>query len=425
VLFSGVVIALTTGYVQLLLMLTFDWGDCITIGSMEKKCEGPDVKHGFLGAIVTMVLGICFAFFLEGMKGLANAFGDFAASWYNFEYTIDRQLLANTYAVWLQCVNQCAPLMIYGLLFVTPWPGSAHEDSPANANADCSDLLTFNIVGQSSFFCLSRRIGADRRRHVYRNMLTGPLLVSPFVRLIMTVYLPMLLRRLNYYQVSDPTPVPGLRRLMFLRRLWGALARLLGLIFVFDGESVGGIKFVTVGDPFVVSPAEEAAGGEAGTEKLEPEAPGAQARGDSGRLAPQDSEPLVSQVSQGTHSWKLRGGTEEILLRDTLQEVKLREFDVEKEIVEMQIVLVFVVMFAPIAPEGVFTMLLGRIIESKLELSKLLFVKRRPFPDQGGSVIEMHKGVRMFLFVLICVKVLWSLALTFMMYPKDLGGVSS
>ncbi|CAK0813137.1 unnamed protein product [Prorocentrum cordatum] len=176
--------------------------------------------------------------------------------------------------------------------------------------------------------------------------------------------LPMAARRLSGHRVH----FMGTCRL--LGDAFNVLKRLLVLAFAYDADSVGGLKFVLAGDPWEEASALAAADGE----------------------------------------W---------LLDDALQEVRLKEFEPDDEVMEVKLSVLFVIMFAPIMPEGVFTTLLGRMVENWGDLAKLIFARRRPFPDHGTSVAAMHVEVRGFLASAVALKASWSLVLSFVVFSNE------
>ncbi|CAK0851071.1 unnamed protein product [Prorocentrum cordatum] len=371
-------------YLQLLVWLWYDWGDCITLG-----CNSPDEKHGFIGVVAGISLDVGFGLVIVMIRALANLFGSWAATCHNAEFAIDRRIIAKVYTMLVEAVDTILALLLFGLLFVTPWSGSVQHDLP---EADCSDAMLYGLVGRSSFSCLVRRVSVDNRRWVYRQMMRGPLMMLPFIRLLLKCVIPMVARLLNKYEVPPRGPCRCPSDAI------NALIRLMGLIFAFDGDSVGGFRFVFSGDPF--SSSRKAA-----------EAP---------PPASADLDGQDAALADGAE------GTEQ-LLDDALEEMKLKEFEVDEEMNEVKLSLLFLVMFGPIAPEGVFTTLLAKMMESWFDLSKLLFLKRRPFPDkgtqksnwgedQGMSVAVMHFRMKAFIVVTIVAKVVWSFVLSFVVF---------
>jgi len=359
VLFTLFVFSVTFGYVQMLAWFDFTWGACTT-----QECQSAGTKHTLLGVAIEISVAVGFALIMTLLRAVARWFGHWAATWHNFEFAIDRILVAKAYTQLVASVDTIGAFVLFGLLFVTPWPDAAGGDPAELADADCSDVLFYSVLGTNAFECVIRGVGLDRRRAVYRTMMRGPLMVTPFIRILTKCVLPMAARRLSGHRVH----FMGTCRL--LGDAFNVLKRLLVLAFAYDADSVGGLKFVLAGDPWEEASALAAADGE----------------------------------------W---------LLDDALQEVRLKEFEPDDEVMEVKLSVLFVIMFAPIMPEGVFTTLLGRMVENWGDLAKLIFARRRPFPDHGTSVAAMHVEVRGFLASAVALKASWSLVLSFVVFSNE------
>lgn len=429
-LFTCLVTFVALCYIQFMAWLTFDWGDCIAL-----QCRSPDEKYGFFGVLAEITLDVGFALLFVTLRAVAGLYGNWAAKRHFLQFAIDRKMIAKMYSLLVECVDTIGAFSLFGLLFVTPWRGSAQHDSPELVESNCSDALLYDLVGRSSFFCLARQIGVDRRRELYRRMLLGPFMVAPFIRILVKFVIPMVVHRWNQYESDVPCGCIN-ATVNFLRRV-------LAFIFVFDSDSVGGLRFVLFGDPLAgsmkakVAPpplfagSRMAAGAAAavplgGAEAAPPPPPpGADAvdeGGESSKLlgsAPQETADAAEGAAAPGAVARRRSSSSlavDQLLDSALQEMQLKEFEVDAELLEVKLNFLFVIMFASIMPEGVFTTLLGRMLESWTDLTKLLFLKRRPFPDQGMSIAVQHYWMKTFIAVAIVVKVVWSILLSFFVY---------
>merc|ERR1711990_1261357 len=112
-------------------------------------------------------------------------------------------------------------------------------------------------------------------------------------------------------------------------------ARLLGVLFAYEGDSVGGlVGYMRRGFPF-------------------------------SRLAVKDGMDGPGP------------------LNEALEQLVRKRYDPSDELLEVQLSMVFVVAFAPIMPAGVVATLIAKIIQSQMELMKMLHVCKHASP-QGG-----------------------------------------
>jgi hypothetical protein len=84
---------------------------------------------------------------------------------------------------------------------------------------------------------------------------------------------------------------------------------------------------------------------------------------------------------------------------------------------ELKLYFVWVILFVPIMPMGIFTMLVARLVESHTDLGKLLFARRRIFPQRD----EVARNSQIALgWCAISIGVAWSLALSFLTYNNEI-----
>jgi len=317
------------------------------------------VKHGFLGWLSEVVVDIVMAILFESLNAVGSLFGQFAARLSNQELLMDRERTIRTFTLLIEGIGKIAPWVLLGIFFVPQWSEQAESDI---ANADCSDLLTYRLIGKSSFQCLARRIDVDRRRAVFQMMLKGPFVVAPFISILMKVIVPVTAMSLDCLA----------RKAVCCCRCFDVvgdgIARILGIIFAYDGDSVGGaITFIGKGYPF--------------------------SHGESG------------QKQEVT---------------DALQQLIRKEFGPRDELLEVRLSLLFVITFAPIQPAGVFFTLLAKLLESHTDLTKMLFVRRRFFPQRGAEAANMHGMHRRFFIGVLMFKVAWSTWLSVVTYNDEL-----
>jgi len=294
---------------------------------------------------------------------LSQLFGERVAAFHNYECLLQHEVVARMYSIALEAVGKISPFVIIGLFFVPQW----HRPPEPGVNikeADCSDLITYQLIGQSALPCLARRLSTERRREIFRLMLKGPFVVAPFISILVKVIIPLVARQLNSF--ADAT--------MICCRCCDAviegIARILSLIFAYDGDSVGCFRFVFQGNPF---------------RKVE------QSDGDKLDLA--------------------------------LQQVLLKPSNAEDELLEVKLSFLFVMSFAPVMPWGVFPTLLAWLLETQTDLTKLLYARRRVFP-RPGRTLKLHSTQREFIVGACCFYVAWALALIFVTYNDEIWQLS-
>merc|ERR1719161_3068566 len=87
------------------------------------------------------------------------------------------------------------------------------------------------------------------------------------------------------------------------------------------------------------------------------------------------------------------------------------------ELLELKLSFLWVVLFAPIMPAGVIPTLLARIIESNSDLAKMLFVRRRSFPEPGKTARRLQL---VFMASAVAIAAAWSAMLSAVTYNDDL-----
>jgi len=346
-------------YVQFNAWLAFDWGDCIKLG-----CRDPQVKHGFLGWLSEVAADIVMALLFESMSAIGSLFGKFAAWLSNYELLVDHERTIRMYKLLIEAIGKIAPWVLLGIFFVPQW----YKPESDRANSDCSDLLAYRLIGQSSFSCLVRRIDVERRRDVFWMMLKGPFMVAPFISILVKVIIPVAARSLDCLA----------RKVVCCCSCFDVVAdgvaRILGIIFAYDGDSLGGdIKFISKGYPF--------------------------------------SQPVVSDSDSVQ---------KQEVVNDALRQLIRKEFEPQDELLEVRLSLLFVTVFAPIRPAGVFFTLLAKLLESQTDVSKMLFVRRRAFPRRGAEAVLMHNMHTTFFIGVLIFKAVWSAWLSGVTYNDEL-----
>merc|ERR1712079_891713 len=144
------------------------------------------------------------------------------------------------------------------------------------------------------------------------------------------------------------------------------ILRLATLIFTYQGDGVGGFTFVMRGAPYAPIPEELPA-------------------------APR--------------------------LRAALDQVKLKIFMVEDELMEIEMSLLWVTFFIPILPIGVIFTMIARLVEINSDVTKMLYVRQRPVPTDDRLMRREMNGYAWCVAVASCG---WTAGLSLITYNNDL-----
>uniref|UniRef100_A0A7S1R3E9 Uncharacterized protein n=1 Tax=Alexandrium catenella TaxID=2925 RepID=A0A7S1R3E9_ALECA len=208
------------------------------------------------------------------------------------------------------------------------------------------------------------------RRWVFESLMRGPFIVAPFINIVVKAIIP---KAAGCLDRSCGRPLRR-SRFAWLGPARGIL-RFMTLIFTYDGKRVGCLAFVCRGGPF---------------------AP----------LAPDLPEREVAEAA--------------------LEQFKMKPFEVEEELMEIEMTLLWLVFFMPLLPGGVIVTMVAKLAEVSTDLTKLLFVNRRPVPVDD---VAMRREISTYAWCVVVTGLAWTLGLSLVTYNDDLykwgyGGVS-
>jgi len=386
------------------LWLAYEWGDCINLG-----CRDPEEKYGFWGWLAGICPGILEAILFEAFKGFSGLTVDFLCWIRHFKNSVKRRAFYAGAALVLESVGKLGTFGILAFLFVPEWDDetelaglpddflllSAIDQRIARNNVDCSDLPEVQILGRGSLRCLRRRLDPSYRRWLFMKAMKGPFVVAPFIAILIKVLLPMVLRLwvacMHRYERRKRRRGQG--RPCCCYHIWVGIVRIAALIFTFDCANVGGLKFILHGHPF--------ADGERPVEvKSEEEA---EARQRAAEAEPKEPELPVAEVRQAV-SQALR-----------------RKAEPRNAMLDMQLSIMWVAFFTPIWPWGCLPTLLAWVLHTRSDWGKLLYVKRRTFPNPA----EINRPLTIrFLYVIAHWAVLWHVGLSVLVYNSWLTNVT-
>mmetsp|Transcript_90442 Transcript_90442/g.286594 ORF Transcript_90442/g.286594 Transcript_90442/m.286594 type:complete len:299 (-) Transcript_90442:13-909(-) len=264
-----------------------------------------------------------------------------------------------------EAIGKVVPYVFLGIVFVPQYYQPI--DDP---KADCSDLLGYRLIGKSAFQCVRRRVPMARRRTVFKLFMKGPFVVAPFISILMKAIVPLVARFLDLAAEKAANS----KRLRCFAYCSGWVWRLLGLIFAHDGDSVGCLRYVFKGTPF-------------------------------GPMTLQKSEALADDPQ-----------LKEKKLQDGLRQGVRKLFEPIDELLELKLSLLWILFFAPVMPIGVLPTLGARLLETRSDLTKMLLVRRRGFPEESEW---LHITQRSFVLCVVVFAVLWSGTLSLVTYNNE------
>lgn len=390
-LFSFLVGSILLLVLQINIFLTWDWGDCLRLG-----CFDPEEKHGFWGWLAEVCSDILLAIVFEGLLSLAKVAGEKVATLQNHEWLDEHKAAAIMHSVIVEALGKVGPFVLLAFLFVPEWSNTA---ATARIDADCSDIPGFDLVGVSYLPCLRRKLSPEVRRFIFVRTTKGPFIVAPFVAILMKVIVPWVAERFE-----ETASVLRCRCSVGVLR---GITRILALIFSYDSESVGCLSFLRRGWPFgavsleVALPSTEQSGSRVrailsfviGLESDDPDGFDLEA----------DTKGIADQRLKATHK----------ALRQSIK----KQFDPLDELLELKLSFLFVAFFAPVRPVGVFPTLAARLLETHADLTKMLFVRRRPFPESAHVAHTTQEG---FAWGTAIATTIWSIGLSLITYNNNL-----
>lgn len=107
----------------------------------------------------------------------------------------------------------------------------------------------------------------------------------------------------------------------------------------------------------------------------------------------------------------------ERFLGQAVQQGVRKPFEAADELMEMKMNFIWIMFFLPVMPIGIFPTVFARLIEVKTDLTKMLFIRRRTFPDED----RLYRMTQQALVRLsVCASLGWSVGLSLITYNDDL-----
>lgn len=412
--------AVLLGVLQLHIFLVYDWGDCVRL-----QCRDAQVLHGFWGWAAEVGVDMLLAIVFELFFALGPMIARLLANLRNFKFRTQKRIVKESLVVVLACVERLGTFAIFGILVVPQWVEPTGK--VANPYVDCSQFL----FGKADFFCLQKQLPLDARRAIFLRSLRGPFMVAPFVAILMKAVVPAAsealeraTRTIKCFTRMRCAPVRG-------------LARIAALIFAYDSDNVGFLRFIWFGWPWKrkkddLETEEERAAASSNEKERTKAAIRALKRQTLMHRTPLDldeeeegkaSEPASPLRRRTTVKIQLVDQEDESLTRppdhikEALEQGARKVFNAQEMLLEFEMNMIWILFFGPLYPIGVCATLVAAHLSVKRELSRLCLVKRRSLPEPDGIGRSLQRG---FLPAAILASTGWSAALSMLTYNDEL-----
>jgi len=383
-------------YVMFIMYIIYSWGDC---DSMSPPCTDPGVKHGFLGTIVEILCDITLAIIFELFGAVSGALGQALAKALNQKKMEDRMFTAASVGLLLAALERVSYLMILAIIFVPQYEEPIDDEIDASAT-DCFKGGLW-IFDQTVFACIRGKLPYTQRMYLLEKLVKGPFIVAPFVSILVKVIIPIVAERVDFWSRRCACCCSCCEVVM------DGIARILSLIFVYDGSFVGGPKMIFKGWPF-----SDLAVVDSRLTVDEPE------------VDLDIRDPLLDQRSCRCCSKVTVRGSDACTLRNRLylllQQGARKPYEPAGELLNIKTNILFVAFFVavmPLGPVGAIVTLVAKHIEVKFGLAKMVFVRRRCFP---GSDTLLRKTQLLFLICLAMAIPAWQVTLSMITYNDHL-----
>jgi len=385
--FVVICVLVLLSFVQLNIYLTFIWGKCLDPEIQKQAlaagdmCRDPQFVHGIRGWLAEVSsdvsLAVLFDVLLaEAAKGIAT----FLIKLRNYEWLHQRKYATVMLSLVMEALSKVGLFAILGLVFLPRWyipvdtsswiPAEACHNFPdyrmCVALSGCNTTLETTCC-QGVLFCVARRLEYSQRRVMFERAVHGPFFVAPFVRILVTVIIPLVARAMGHFVHGDDRgldvdmasigeEVDLHKAKLGWRRIVAPVFRICALIFYLNPDNVGGLcHYIARGWPF----------------------------GSVARV-----ELPVEEQGDGSGEEALRRRQAAEALRGALDQASRKAFEPLDEVMELKMNFLFVSFFAPIMPIGLVPTLLARLLEVRSKATKLFFVRQRCWPGESRLLHE-------------------------------------
>lgn len=253
--------------------------------------------------------------------------------------------------------------------------------------SDCETAPDSLVLGRTSISCIKMGVPYQLRKKMLQRAMRGPMLVSMLVGMTVKVLVPKLITNMVWASRTRPSEErrPGCGFFTCCGR-W--LLRVLGLIFIFDCDAVGGLRFLRNEMMHLAEGSEDSHEGEVTKWSL-----GARvidldnADEHSDALSRNEAAPFSAAASK---AYLARSEIEGVL-----HEGLRKEFAVADEYLEVMLHFTYFSFFGLVWPLGCLFALVNVLLEYRFDVAKLGHVRRRPMPKQDKNLRKLLKAFAM------------------------------
>jgi hypothetical protein len=241
-LFCAIVWFTFSAVTQLIVVVIYDWGDCLNPDLNADTCMPPkraegccrdaEKKHGIWGWAAEVACDILLVIMVEIFFPISDLFANWIADLRNHKYLLEREVFVMIISLSLATFEATLFRVCFALLVAPQW-------IPPSEQPSCWEW-------QSTWCSVQTDLDLSRRRWVFEKLLKGPFCVAPFISILMKFIVPEVADALGRASQSCCRSGVGAIAMAPLR----GLIRVLELIFTYDGGNVGCLRFVGRGWPF-------------------------------------------------------------------------------------------------------------------------------------------------------------------------------
>lgn len=367
----------------------FEWGQCRRINQEHRQmngdqsgypCRSSDMYRGFwpalfLESLPSILEGILF----EALAGISKSLATIICDQQNWRLQREYDFAFFLQVVILEMAGKVGFVSVLAFAFAPRWGG-----------VNCASAPDTILLGSMSLSCIKAGVPYELRKKMLQRAMRGPMLVSMLVGLVVKVLVPQLVAYMLWASRTrsavEKQRMSACAPCMYCGR---ALLRILGLIFIFDCEAVGGLAFILRKMPVVVKK-EERLSMKISVNPDWPEDDSVQPKS-----LFQDDPRNVEFGPVSVLALQLRGAMGEgkslAALEAAMHEGLRKEFCILDEYIELVLHFTYFSFFGLVWPLGSVFALVNYMLEYKFDSLKLAFVRRRALPRVDDNLHKLLK----------------------------------
>lgn len=365
----------------------FEWGQCRRINDEHRAehgehsgfpCRSSDMYRGYWAAFVLESLpsiteGILFELLIGVSKSMAEFVCVQQQNWrteqqYKFAFVIQVFLIEMVGKVGFMCV--------LAFSFTPNW----------GMYGDCMTSIDSLVFGSASLSCIKVGVPYELRKAMLRRAMRGPMMVSMLVGLTIKVLVPKLVTKMVWAARERPSEETRRGCCWPCKNCGRWLLRLLGLIFIFDCDAVGGLSFVKKRMMHISNDRTESRRTSWASTSSVTADDAVQEPPTRTISAASERDVALAALAQP----QLLARTD---IESALHEGLRKEFTVADEYLEVILHFTYFSFFWLVWPMGCLFALMNFLLEYRFDVAKLGQVRRRPVPKPDRNLRKLLKTV--------------------------------